>query len=70
MGARVADRGRGDAALDHRRAPGTKVAEHAAELRSAALDGLVFNMPDPYDLEVLEHAGRALSLAASARPGR
>ena len=42
-----------------------EVGEQAKALLAAGLDGLIFHLPDPYDLETVSLAGETLSLAVS-----
>jgi F420-dependent oxidoreductase-like protein len=44
-----------------------EVAERAQELLDAGLDGLIFNMPDVYDLESVALAGETLSRVVATR---
>jgi alkanesulfonate monooxygenase SsuD/methylene tetrahydromethanopterin reductase-like flavin-dependent oxidoreductase (luciferase family) len=43
-----------------------EVGERVGALFDAGLDGLVFNMPNPWDLDAVALAGETLSRAAAA----
>jgi F420-dependent oxidoreductase-like protein len=44
-----------------------EVGEQAHALLAAGLDGLIFHLPDPYDLDTISLAGEALNAAVSSR---
>jgi hypothetical protein len=44
-----------------------EVGEQVQALLEAGLDGLVFHLPNPYDLDVLSLAGETLTAAVASR---